>query len=152
MTRTARALTIVAVISLAGAPTSLWALGGNQVCVTVDLEDVGEAIELPDGTSQEAGQLKICNVRAFSPVASLHRIYVDGHPVGLVRSERRPAELASSSPAYMVFSRDELGRLRLVGFGNPAGKGLSYRLNWPRHEVPSLPAVEPSSLIAERTP
>ena len=43
---------------------------------------VDEAFVLPDGSQHSAGELTVCVSQNLTPVASLHRTFVDGMPIG----------------------------------------------------------------------
>ncbi len=85
-------------------------------CTSAVLE---EAFVLPDGTERPAGTLTLCVERTFSPVQSLHRISVDGMPIGMALSRHSTTELPDARTPAMVFERAADDRLYLLGYVSP---------------------------------
>jgi hypothetical protein len=84
---------------------------------------------LPDGVLHPAGTLMLCSVREFSPVANLHRLAVDGRPVGMFLSRKGIAEGRGALAPEVVFERDGAGNLKLLGYSVPTrGRSIAYRL------------------------
>lgn len=122
------ALIVLAVVGIVVAP----AFGAGSVkgrCVGVRLE---APIVLPDGSVHPAGALRLCDAVAFSPVTTLHAMYVNGQPVGLMASHTRRSEGGGSIQPSVVFERDTRGRLILLGYVVPShGESVSYALASP---------------------
>ena len=79
--------------------------------------EVAGTIVLPDGSEHAPGALRICTDRALSPVSNLHRLEIDGQPVGMFVSTRRGVEQSvDGSAALYYFKRDAANRLNLVGY------------------------------------
>ena len=100
---------------------------GRGTCVRAELP---WPVVLPDGTRHAAGLLRICYDRSYTPVAGLHRTFVDGDFVGMFISRRVQSEgpVPNQAP-FMLFRRDVDERWRLQGYALPDGTGLvSYRL------------------------
>jgi len=94
-------------------------------CVSLRLPD---PLLLPDGSVYPAGQLRLCRKLDFSPVSTLHETYVDGRPVGLLRSRRVANESRGEGPAVVRFVRDDQGRLALTGYAvRLEREGFAYR-------------------------
>lgn len=74
-------------------------------CVSVE---VPSAIVLPDGSRHDdVRQLKLCVRERISPTACLHEFRLDGHPVGLFRSESgRSEDRAELTGAVVVFEKN----------------------------------------------
>jgi hypothetical protein len=89
-------------------------------CASVDVE---AEIQLPDGSVYPPGKLTLCDSRAYSPVSSLHRTFVDGMPVGMLMSRRKTSEGDGDSVPEVMFLRDAHGRLQLFGYALPTGGG-----------------------------
>lgn len=95
-------------------------------CISARIE---ETILLPGGGEHPPGILTICDSHRYSPVASLHRIRVDGRHVAMVISRRGVSEGTVPEQSFLMFVRDSRGRLQLYGYATPAGKQLvTYRI------------------------
>jgi len=110
-------LAAVAIATVLAMPLA-WS-GGSGRCISASLP---EALILPDGSVHEAGLLRICLEREFSPVAGLHRAYVDGRAVGrfLSRAGRSEAVDDDRQP-FIVLRRTGDGPLVLEGYADPDG-------------------------------
>ena len=98
----------------------------NDACVSAN---INAPFWLPDGALHAPGRLTLCSVREFSPVSNLHRLDVDGRTVGVFLSRKRVAEAPGVSPE-IVFSRDAVGNLKLLGYSLPDREGaLAFRLD-----------------------
>ena len=94
--------------------------------------DVPWAFVLPDGSVHEAGQLRLCLKQAYSPVAGLHEMYVNGIPQGLTLSDSRNSESRTVDNPVVVFERAQLGPFRLIGYAWPrAGRTRAHVLYSP---------------------
>ena len=114
----------IAVAALAAPIPALAAPAGT--CVSAKIP---APFWLPDGELHPAGTLTLCSVREFSPVANLHRISVDGRPVGVFLSQKRQAEGKGAVAPEVVFERDRAGNLKLLGYSVPErGRSIAYRL------------------------
>jgi hypothetical protein len=82
---------------------------------------------LPDGSTHEAGEIRICMNQEYAPVTALHRVYANGMPVGLFVSWKRPSEARDLSEPHVLFHRLPSGALRLVGYVWPeTRRAFSY--------------------------
>ncbi len=101
-----------------GAVTLLDAAGvrasGDCVSIRVDAP-----LRLPDGSVHPSGSLTICHSIRYSPVSSLHATYVNGQPLGLLRSRTRTSEIGDDAPAIVYFNRSNDGTLELFGYVVP---------------------------------
>jgi len=115
-------LLIVAALS-AGAPARA---GSRGHCTTAILE---EPFQTPDGSLHAAGKVTLCESGIFSPVASLHSIFVNGLPVAMSLSRRGQAEDGTDQGAFVMLTRDVAGLLHLAGYARPSGGRLvTYEL------------------------
>ncbi len=120
----------MAVAALAGASlfaTGAAVAGSGSGCIRVDLV---EPVRLPDGNVYPAGALTLCDTVALSPVATLHKTYVNGRPIAILVSRKRANETKSNEPPSVVFQRSD-GALDLVGYTLPSPRrsGVTYLLN-----------------------
>lgn len=97
------------------APTSGRA-GSSGLCVTVDVD---MPVLLPDVGIVPAGRLMLCDSIDYSPVASLHKTYLDGRPVGMLLSRKRATEGEVGSEPRVLFRGDGKGNLELIGYVLP---------------------------------
>src|SRR6185503_4457769 len=82
-----------------------------------------------------AGTLTLCDAGAFSPVDTLHRVFVAGSSVGVFRSRRHDAEAGSLEAPQVLFNRDGDGHLELIGYAMPtSGHVWAYRMK-PRSDA-----------------
>ena len=137
---TLRVVAVLAVVaSWALAPTSA-AEAAAGVCVRVEVD---AAMVLPDGSIHEPGTLRICERRAFTPVASLHAMYVEGAPVAMLLSRKRTSETAVDEAPTILFERDGRGRMRLLGYVLPeSGTSVSFMLAKPTERTVRSPLVD----------
>jgi hypothetical protein len=120
----------VAIAALAGASlfaTGAAAAGSGSGCIRVD---VVQPVRLPDGNVYPAGVLTLCDTAALSPVATLHKTYVNGRPIGILVSRKRANETRGNQPPVVVFQRDG-GTLDLLGYTLPVPRrsGVTFVLN-----------------------
>jgi hypothetical protein len=90
-------------------------------CVTVD---VPAEFVTPDRVTHEPGSLKLCVERVHSPVSILHKVYIDGHAVGLLQGRTGRSEGPATSQPYVQFRWNGRGKLLLVGYAWPDGKRM----------------------------
>lgn len=108
-------------------------------CLSVE---VAGPIELPDGSIHSATSLTLCVTRVFSPIATLHRVSLDGLPVGLVMSRMGMSEGPGSPEPMVMFRRDANGLLRLVGYAWPRGdRSQTFLLQMPKRRKPAESAT-----------
>ena len=120
----ARILIFVIVAALAATGQTLAARHG--ICASAD---VAEPVHLPDGSLQPAGRFTLCEMRDYSPVASLHSFRVDGRPVALLVSRRGTGEGSAQQSPFLMLVRDGRGNLILAGYATPAGdRMVTYEL------------------------
>ena len=129
--------------------------GGKGKCLRAD---VPAPVVFPDGTVHPAGPLTLC-VANYSPVASYHKVEVNGMPLGLLFSQRRVAEAQPGTEPVVLFRKTESGELKLLGYVWLAGKQASaYVLQgepWdargqrriPARETPLPPPDEASAAV-----
>lgn len=100
---------------------------------------VSTEMVLPDGSVHEPGALTVCTVRTHSPIATLLKVSVDGHPVQMVVSRSGTSETeARIDQAFFVFHRNAEAQLVLQGYAVPArGKLQTYAMYPDRYEVNS---------------
>lgn len=97
------------------------------ICISVEVD---APIRLPDGSVHESGGLTLCDERPLTPVTSMHRTLVNGHPVGLLMGRRTRSEGGGELSPVVFFSRDEEGTMELFGYALPArGGSITYLLN-----------------------
>jgi hypothetical protein len=111
-------MTLAAIIAIALLASTVAQAGPSGRCARVELP---AQVVLPDGTRHEAATLRICETRKLSPVATLHKTYLDGMPVGMFTSRTGISEGREHSEPFMVFERNSEGHLALVGLGWPEG-------------------------------
>jgi hypothetical protein len=87
------------------------------VCSTATID---EPIIIPAGGEYPGGSLTVCEFMKYSPVSSLHKLYVDGNLVGVFSSWRGKSEGNEGFPFFM-FNRDQRGKLHLYGYAHPKG-------------------------------
>jgi len=107
--------------------------GSRGECITLE---VHAPIRLPGGALHPPGRLTLCTSIPISPVASIHKTYIDGHPVAMLASRKVSSESGADTRPVVMFSRDAQGRLELMGYVLP-GKdgGVTYLLNEARKPV-----------------
>jgi hypothetical protein len=116
-------LSILMATAVAAAPAAFAAT--NDACVSAN---INAPFWLPDGALHAPATLTLCSIREFSPVSNLHRLDVDGRTVGVFLSRKRVAEGTGMNPE-IVFSRDAVGNLKLLGYSVPEREGvLAFRL------------------------
>jgi len=77
--------------------------------------EVPGPVVLPDGSVHESGAIQVCLSRAYSPVAGLHEVSVDGRPIGLFLGREYPLESRRDHEPFLLLVRDG-GRLALRGY------------------------------------
>ena len=102
-------------------------------CLTVNL---AQPVVFPDGSEHAAGQLTLCDWKAYTPVAQIHRSYMDGRPIQLLMGRRSTSERSVTEPNEVFFRPDPAGRLELIGYARTFhGRSMTVsfqRLNPPR--------------------
>lgn len=123
------------------------ALAGSSLgCVSVD---VPAPIYLPDGNLYPAGELMLCDSISYSPVATLHRTYMNGRPIGLFMSRRTRSEAGGTVAPFVVFDRDVDGNLDIVGYVQASeGTSVAFLLRPVSKKAPSAMAAVGSSPVA----
>jgi hypothetical protein len=137
------AMTIAALAAASLCATGAAMAGSGGGCIRVDVD---QPVRLPDGNVYPAGVLTLCDTAALSPVATLHKTYVNGQPIGILISRRRANETKDTEPPTVVFQRDR-GTLDLVGYSLPAPRrrgGVTYVLS-ARMDMPSQEVQQASS-------
>jgi hypothetical protein len=128
----ARQLTkaLVAAICLAVALTGSTTVAAGR-CATAQ---VPNSMIMPDGSTHDAGKLRVCTDQDYSPVSSLHTVYVNGRQVGMFLSQRSETEgLSDREEPFFLFYRSRDGRLVFHAHAWPEdGRMQAYRLYDPR--------------------
>lgn len=139
-------LTTLSVLAvLVGSTAGVNAAGPWGSCVSAKID---EPFRLPDGTVHPAGTLMMCEASPFSPVASVHRTYVNGHPAGMFLSKNLRGELEESARPSIVLQRYGDGPLELLGYVRPGGgRNVSYQFSVGRY-----PSAVASALTATGGP
>jgi len=101
-------------------------------CLTVDL---GRPVVFPDGSEHVAGQLTLCDWKAFTPVAQIHRSYMDGRPIQMLMGKRTTTERSLMEPDEVFFRSDSSGRLELVGYARTY-QGRSMTVSFQQQDSP----------------
>jgi hypothetical protein len=87
--------------------------------------EVPAPIVLPDGRVEQAGELKICLTRLYSPVSGLHKTSVNGHGVGIFISNRESVRSTDKDQRpYFVFIRNGGAEYELVAYALRDGDRL----------------------------
>jgi len=115
--------------------------------------DVDRAIRLPDGSLHDAGTLRLCLDRDYSPVAVFHTASIDNRSLGLMTSRRVPSEGVIDEP-FVMFVREADGSLKLYGYALRQGGHMNTYLlqSPPRLEVHPRVAVDTVSVAAATIP
>ncbi len=71
---------------------------------------------LPDGSLHQARSVQVCRTVEYSPVLALHKISIDGRPIGLFVGREAPLESGRDEKPYLLLERDGSGRLELRGY------------------------------------
>ena len=101
-------------------------------CLTVNL---ARPVVFPDGSEQPAGRLTLSDWKAFTPVAQIHRSYMDGRPIQLLMGRRSTSERGITEPDEVFFRPDPDGRLELIGYARTY-HGRSMTVSFQRQESP----------------
>ena len=100
---------------------SLVTIAGGTLAAASDLGRCETAavrgpVVLPDGSLHQARTVQVCRTVEYSPVLALHKISVDGRPIGLFVGRSAPLETSADQRPYMILERDSAGRLELRGY------------------------------------
>jgi len=90
-------------------------------CITAE---VPERFVLPDGDEYAPGKLTLCRNRQFSPARALLVGYVDRAAVGMLYAAPEANEPPADSDPFLVFVRDEEGKLHLHGYSVACRDGM----------------------------
>jgi hypothetical protein len=143
-TRARAGLVALGLASIIGLLPTTASAGSTGVCVTVDVD---VPVLLPDIGMVPAGRLMLCDSFDYSPVASLHKTYLDGKPVGMLRSRKRATEGEMGSEPRVLFQGDGRGNLELVGYVLPGRQSsVSFLLT----DRPTSKEPSDSTLVARR--
>ena len=116
----------------------------SGLCVTVDVD---QPVILPDVGIVPAGRLMLCDSVEYSPVATLHKTYLDGRPVGILLSRKRAGEGGVGTEPRVLFRSDGKGNLELVGYVLP---GRNSSVAFILSERPPMREFAAVSLVARR--
>jgi hypothetical protein len=127
--------------------------GSRGDCITLE---VRAPLRMPGGAFHPPGTLTLCDSKRLSPVSSIHKAYIDGHPVAMLASHTIHSESGTDDRPVVMFSRDAQGRLELMGYVLP-GKdgGVTHLLNEGRKPVRRTTAAgstSASSAVVAPTP
>ena len=114
--RWAAAMAVVAVVALA--PSPAWTQDRGR-CALIEAP---WPVVLPDGSTHEAGSLKLCLQQMWTPASGLHEIRIDGMPIGLFMSRVGTSEGPVEGVPVVVFQRNGTGEHYLVGYAWPDGE------------------------------
>jgi len=119
-------LTFVVATVLLPAASSAAEAAASHDCIAVE---VPGPMRLPDGSVHPAATLTLCDTLSLSPSVSLHRMLVDGRPIGMFRSSKRASEARGDALPLVVFTRDDEGTLTLRGCVVPnRGRSFAYTM------------------------
>lgn len=110
---------------------------------------VPAGLVLPDGSVREAATLKICLTSNFTPTSAIHKTYVDGHPIGLLRSYRGRSEGRALDRPFVLLRRSERGELSLLGYAWPDGDSMALFWLTPGAAAEAPPVVARSGAADE---
>ena len=79
---------------------------------------------LPDGSTHEAGSLKLCLQQMWTPASGLHEIRVNGRSIGLFMSRVGTSEEPVEGVPVVVFQRNGTDEHYLVGYAWPDGEAM----------------------------
>ena len=116
---TASIWTVIAVFAVLVVPGA--AMAEARVCATATLD---EPFVMPGGSEHAPGKLTLCRSANYTPSRAIHVGYVDHRPINMLFSFRGLSEAPTTTEPYMMFSRDESGRLQLYGFAVPCRDGM----------------------------
>ena len=102
------------------------AMAGER-CINVEVD---RTLRLPDGSVHPAGVLRLCDTVHLSPVARVHRTYLNGRPLTMLLSRMARSEAGEDTPPTVFFRSTPEDQLELYGYVLPvAGGSLSFRLD-----------------------
>jgi len=123
--RRVRWVAVLALLALAASPA--WSQNRGQ-CAQIEAP---WPMVLPDGSTHEAGALKLCLQEMWTPASGLHEIRVNGASLGLFMSRVGTSEEPAEGVPVVVFQRDGTNEHYLVGYAWPDGRTLrTYVLRW----------------------
>lgn len=133
-TRTVGAIFVAAVALLAVAPSASQSRDTSLHTGMCAVAEVPGVLVMPDGNRREVAEIKICLERWLSPSSGIHVLYLDGRPWGMLLSSVGKDEDADADRPVVVYSRDDLSNVRLLGYA------------WPhRHSMLTLTFARPGS-------
>ena len=115
-TRWAAAVALGAVVALA--PSLAWSQDPGR-CARVEAP---WPMVLPDGSTHEAGSLKLCLQQMWTPASGLHEIRVNGRSIGLFMSRVGTSEAPVERVPVVVFQRNGTDEHYLLGYAWPDGE------------------------------
>lgn len=122
--RLARVAAIALMITSTGATPAVLADSSGR-CLSVEVD---APIVMPDRSVHPSGKLTLCNSVRVTPVASVHKTYVNGQLTGMHLGHQKNSESSESTPV-VFFYRNGLGQLELRGYVFPTRSGnVSYTL------------------------
>ena len=101
-------------------------------CLSVNL---GRPVVFPDGSEHGAGQLTLCDWKAYTPVTQIHRSYMDGRPIQMLMGQRSTTERSPLEPDEVFFRSNGDGRLELLGYSRTI-RGRSMTVNFQNQVSP----------------
>lgn len=138
-----RSLALTAALVASTVTVTTAGAGENGTCVSAEIPF---AFALPDGSTHDAGTLRMCVERSFTPVQTIHAVAIAGRPVGLVLSRRTVAEATDAAEPILLFNRRGDEPAVLLGYSVPMGRrSVAYRLDgakdqalWAAQKAPLL--------------
>jgi hypothetical protein len=134
LTRAGRRLLVLAAVAWLSSGVA-WA---QARCVTAEIP---ATFVLPDGSVHDAGELRLCVERVHSPVAVLHRIYVEDAVVALFESRTGRGESVSMGRPFVLLHRNALDQLELIGYARPSGRAMDTHVLAERKPAPPAAAA-----------
>ena len=101
--------------------------GSRGGCITLKVDS---PILLPNGDVYPPGALTLCDTLSLTPVSTIHKTFIDGHPVAMLSSRKTRSEGGEKIEPLVMFSRDPQGRLGLIGYVIPGKqRSITYLLD-----------------------
>ena len=113
--RWAAAVALGAVVILT--PSPAWSADRGQ-CALIEAPF---PMILPDGSTHEAGSLKLCLQQMWTPASGMHEIVVNGKSIGVFMSRVGTSEEPAEGMPVVVFQRNGTEEYTLVGYAWPDG-------------------------------
>jgi hypothetical protein len=112
------AAALALVIPAALSPAPAWSQDRGR-CAKIDTP---WPIVLPDGSTHDAGSLRLCLQQMWNPVTGLHEIRVNDRSMGLFMSRVGLSESRVARGPILVFHRYGTDERHLIGYAWPRGE------------------------------